>query len=466
MKKHVLYAISILMFGAMCFYSCSQEEPATSGQQGGSDPTPTPPTPPSSTYSYTIPENLPLLPSNTSLSGKTTVKALPKSAKRGVSFSVKNTDDAKVLADFISWDYNWGNKVDVDEVANYFDQHNVDFCPMCWNAGYSESTIRNFVKAHPNTKYLLGFNEPNLKDQANMTPSKAAESWPKVVSLAKDLGLKLVSPAMNYGTVSGYGDPLKWLDEFFKKENCGLETVDAIAIHCYMQYPSAAQWFVEQFEKYNKPIWLTEFCAWEDVPDVAWQKAYCIEMLNYLERQKSVERYAWFIPRGSDATTNKPYNKLLERNSPELTALGRIYAGVPAYRPDLLINANQPVTANSYLEYYDAALDLAPTTDKYEGLQLTLEDEHYVMYQVDVPTKANTFRIRYAAAKPVSLNIFVDNDGEPYYTVSLPATGSVSTWQTFALRNFPIQGKHTIYLQVTPGSVNPLTFGWFDFVNL
>ena len=60
---------------------------------------------------------------------------------------------------------------------------------------------------------ILAYNEPNLTDQANMTPTRASELWPNLVAVAEKLGMRLTSPAMNYGTLAGYSDPEVWLDD-------------------------------------------------------------------------------------------------------------------------------------------------------------------------------------------------------------------------------------------------------------
>ena len=146
------------------------------------------------------------------------VTQLPRSAKRGVAFNFSQAEDLPLLTAAISWDYNWGNDQN-SLAATWMDEEGVDFCPMCWSNNYNADRIRAYVAAHPKTQYLLGYNEPNLTDQARMTPSQAAAQWDKVVALAKELNLKLVSPAMNYGTLSGYNDPIKWLDEFFSLVN-------------------------------------------------------------------------------------------------------------------------------------------------------------------------------------------------------------------------------------------------------
>ena len=222
---------------------------------------------------------------------------MQKSAKRGVSFNFTNIQDLPLLSPAISWSYNWANDQNSTS-ALWFDTNAMDFCPMCWNGSYSADKIRQYVQQHPNTKYLLGFNEPNLTDQCNMTPAQAAGPWQEVVALAKELNLKLISPAMNYGTLAGYHDPIKWFDEFFALPNVSLDDIHAIAIHCYMASPSAVKDYIKKFEKYGKPIWMTEFCAWDPVPsNVEKQMDYMCSILNHMEQNPHVERYAWFMPR-------------------------------------------------------------------------------------------------------------------------------------------------------------------------
>ena len=121
-----------------------------------------------------------------------------KSDKRGVSenqFSMGSMLEA--LEPGVTWYYNWGNTPGKGYENQVIDFEGIEFVPMCWNANYNADAIREYCKSHPQTKYLLGFNEPNFTAQANMTPQKAAEEWPKVKALADELGLKLVSQALN-----------------------------------------------------------------------------------------------------------------------------------------------------------------------------------------------------------------------------------------------------------------------------
>src|SRR6187402_2107716 len=120
-----------------------------------------------------------------------------RSTKRGVGFNFQYVDDVTVLGKGVAWSYNWGYSQNSSFDAAMGDNQ-LDYCPMSWGA-IDKAKIRAYVKDHPNCKYLLAFNEPNLKDQANMTPQQAAANWVDVKAMADELGLKIISPAMNYG---------------------------------------------------------------------------------------------------------------------------------------------------------------------------------------------------------------------------------------------------------------------------
>ena len=387
------------------------------------------------------------------------VDVMPKSAKRGVAFSFTQVTDLPLMSPYISWDYNWGNTPSND-AAMWFDANEMDFCPMCWNGNYNADAIRAFVAAHPNTKYLLGFNEPNLTDQANMTPSKAAELWPPVVALAKELNLKLVSPAMNYGTLAGYSDPIKWLDEFFSQPGVSINDIDAIAIHCYMSSPSAVQGYIEKFEKYNKPIWMTEFCAWDPVPgSVTTQMDYMCAVLNYLEANPKVERYAWFMPRMSGKVESVPYNQLLTHDYPaELTELGKMYCWFSPMDKSVWLRANRPILASEYVAVANNAMPLRPSTDTEvlqqvggKGLMITnFAAGQQLTYQVCVPENSTEFTLRYCGYSNSICEVLVDGVSQNY--IDMPRNGSSTEWIVAKAPLSISEGKHTVTLKLFSGS--------------
>lgn len=387
------------------------------------------------------------------------VDAMPKSAKRGVAFSFTQVTDLPLMSPYISWDYNWGNTPSND-AAMWFDANEMDFCPMCWNGNYNADAIRAFVAAHPNTKYLLAFNEPNLTDQANMTPSKAAELWPPVVALAKELNLKLVSPAMNYGTLAGYSDPIKWLDEFFAQPNVDVNDIYAISIHCYMSSASAVQGYVEKFEKYNKPIWMTEFCAWDPVPgSVTTQMDYMCAVLNYLEANPKVERYAWFIPRSGNKVDSPPYMQLLTHDYPaDLTDLGKMYCWFSPMDKSVWLRANRPILASEYVAVANNAMPLRPSTDTEvlqqvggKGLMITnFAAGQQLTYQVCVPENSTEFTLRYCGYSNSICEVLVDGVSQNY--IDMPRNGSSTEWIVAKAPLSISEGKHTVTLKLFSGS--------------
>lgn len=342
----------------------------------------------------------------------------------------------------------------------WFDANDMDFCPMCWNGNYDANKIRAYVAAHPKTKYLLAFNEPNLTDQANMTPKEAAALWPDVVALAKELKLKLVSPAMNYGTLAGYSNPIKWLDEFFAQPGVSLDDVYAISVHCYMASSSAVQGYIELFEKYNKPIWLTEFCAWDPVPgSVNTQMDYLCAVLHYLESHASVERYAWFIPRSSGKVDSPPYMQLLTHDYPaELTELGKMYCWFSPMDSTVWLRADRPILAHEYMRVANYNMPLRPSTDSQvlaqaggKGLMITnFSVGQQLTYQVYVPEPSSQISLRYCGYSNSICEVTIDGKQSNY--IDMPRNGTTDAWAEASIGQSLSVGRHTITLSLFSGN--------------
>lgn len=261
-----------------------------------------------------------------------------KSPKRGVSennFSMGSMLES--LEPGVGWYYNWGNTPGrgyQDQVISF---EGMEFVPMCWNANYNADNIRNYCKTHPQTKYLLGFNEPNFTKQANMTPQKAAEEWPKVQALAKELGLKLVAPALNYSPNPPYTDPLKWMDEFVAI--VGNDAFDYTAIHSYGGPEVMKKLATDFHDRYGKDVWVTEFCYWpnegnqNDYVSPETQIASMVVALEWLETTPWIFRYAWFKALGnSDSAKGPNYGLLVHEGTGTdpwgLSEQGKVYVGL------------------------------------------------------------------------------------------------------------------------------------------
>ncbi len=256
-----------------------------------------------------------------------------KSAKRGLAYDLSSPADLSALAPGISWWYNWSPRPH-DRVASYdyASLYGVDFIPMVWNANMDDGQLKLYLLAHPNIRYLLVINEPNLVDQANMTPEAAARFWPRLEQISAQTNVKLVGPAMNWGTLSGYGDPVVWLDAFYaayRAQNQNRDPqIDYLAFHWYDYGLSG---MLDRLARYGKPFWVTEFANWHSVDDgvqidsLEKQKQQMAEMVAICENRADVFRYAWFTGRMSD----DPHFSSLLSNEGTLTELGRYYLSLP-----------------------------------------------------------------------------------------------------------------------------------------
>ena len=380
-----------------------------------------------------------------------------KSPKRGICYNSFTEAEMALMGPSISWAYNWG-KTTSNEVATNMAQYGIDYCPMVWSGKPDVAAMQAFIAAHPNVKYLLAFNEPNLTDQANMTPVQAAELWQDVVDAAKVLNLKLVSPAMNYGTLAGYSDPIKWLDEFFAQPNVDIRDIDAISIHCYMASTSALKSFVERFRKYGKPVWLTEFCAWDPAPSsVEKQMDYMCTALNYLEQEPLVERYSWFMLKTSSSLTKVPFNQLVTHDlNPQLTPLGEIYTMFSSFDQTTYLSTCRAIHAGEYAKV-EGDIVLRPTTD-YEvygaagknGLMITdLREGHRLTYYLQVP-KTQTITIHHCGYVDCKVALLVDD--KLTIEADLPRNSSLTEWATTEIPLTMKAGNHTLTLCLTKGS--------------
>lgn len=130
-----------------------------------------------------------------------------KSSKRGIAYDLPSAEDLSVLATGVSWWYDWGLRPNAAVPADYRARYGMDFQPMLWNGNFDSTEVTAWLQSQPDIRHLLLLNEPNLTDQANLTPSQAAALWPRYEAVAAATGVKLVGPAITWGTMTGYADP-------------------------------------------------------------------------------------------------------------------------------------------------------------------------------------------------------------------------------------------------------------------
>ncbi len=337
-----------------------------------------------------------------------TTDAAAKSFKRGVSENAFNLqEEFDVLIPGVSWFYNWGNVPNAN-IADVPSAETIEFIPMCWNANYNADGIREYCKAHPETKYLLGFNEPNFKAQANMTPEVAAEKWPAVKALADELGLELVGPAVNYSPDGPENDPFTWYANFVKL--VGTDAFDYIALHCYSGGTGGMQDMIDRFYAlYGKKIWLTEFSMGGDgginVGSPEAQISSMVQQLEYLEKSDKVFRYSWFIAKGT--TTRSPYIGLIVPKNGygerELTEVGKVYVYMTDFDETVYHGVDDVVSATEYISSQSLVLGSNADSQNPGELEITqFNSGAYADYQFDIPS-----------AGEYTLTLRVSGQGEP-----------------------------------------------------
>lgn len=257
------------------------------------------------------------------------------STKKGVC--VSRYDDgseksAQLLEDLgISWYYNWGAK-------DFAENIDAEYVPMVWGTwSVNAQTLGSIKEGYEagRYKYLLTFNEPDVYTpgvSSGVSVETALDLWPQLEAL----GIPLSSPApTNYAT--------GWLDEFMAGASERGYRVDFLALHCYQVFSDLdavaelRQELIEIYEKYQLPIWITEFAA---IDIWAWgggnnpactQEAavrYTKDVTDMLESLGFVERYAWFID-----NTNSPAEKrdneaqytFLYNNDDTISETGKVY---------------------------------------------------------------------------------------------------------------------------------------------
>jgi hypothetical protein len=262
--------------------------------------------------------------------------AVAKSAKRGIAYDMADPLDFAALSAGVSWWYNWSPQPNSMVPMNYVAQYGMDFYPMLWNGNYDAQAVETYLASNPGIKYLLVLNEPNIVSQANLTPQQAAALWPGFEAIAAHTGVKIVGPAMTWGTMPGYTDPVVWLDAFiaaYQAANDNREPqIDYLAFHWY-DYGLASQ--LDRLTKYGKQIWVTEVANWHSQDDgsqidtLAKQEAQMTDMVATCESRSDVFRYAWFTGRISP----DPHFTSLLGNPGELTGLGQLYLTLPYTSP-------------------------------------------------------------------------------------------------------------------------------------
>ncbi len=381
------------------------------------------------------------------------VQAQTKSNKRGVGFNNLLTGDVQALSPGLTWGYNWGSSGSGNDDA--FKQYGIEYVPMCWS-GVNTAQLVTLLTAHPEIKYILGFNEPNFKSQSNLTPAQAAAKWPALQSIADQFHLTIVGPALNYSPDAPYQDPLKWYDEFFA--DCPDCRVDHIAVHLYMSSVGSIRNSINSYKKYGKPIWLTEFCAWDNGTTEASQEQFMNETFDYLENEPAIFRYAWFKERGYSG--GAPYMQLLNKSlEGVLLPMGDIFTYMSSYDTNFYFTTSQLIPSCQYIDMQGVHVE--KTTDITNEINVTDFDPTYdfVEYNVNIPAAGeyNVFfrdAFQYGDASEVRISVNDVDKGSLLFV-----NNGIGVWNTQQCKATFDAGKQKIKLYFKQGG---LKLNWME----
>lgn len=241
-------------------------------------------------------------------------------AKKGACLGAQSADWADRLRSLnVGWFYQWKSEKTTGSPDG------VEFVPMVFGKPNQITPGVEYVKKEKQAfgfQFLLGFNEPDKEEQANMTVEAALEAWPQLMSTE----LPLISPA----AANPEGE---WMEKFMAGVKERGYRVDYIAIHSYGG-PSASG-FLDKLErvhrKFDRPLWITEFGVgdWQaksvkenkhSAKDI---KDFMKTVLPKLDRLKYVHRYAWFPSSPDDPHLG---TSALFNADGTLTELGEVYA--------------------------------------------------------------------------------------------------------------------------------------------
>ncbi|RAP41731.1 hypothetical protein BYZ73_09015 [Rhodovulum viride] len=224
----------------------------------------------------------------------------------------------------VAWYYTWSDWAlyDADPAPE-----TVGFVGMTWDERLVTPEALERIRASGATA-LLGFNEPDLDRQADMSIAQALDLW----SALEATGLRLGSPAASQDQTLG-GD--SWLGRFVAGAEARGQTVDFIAVHYYSDSGDVAEfeaWLKAVHAQYDRPVWVTEWVLadWTGARSfsAAEQAAFARAATEMMDDLDFVERHAWFAAyEGGDGWY---LNSGLFDAAGNLTEVGRTFADLTA----------------------------------------------------------------------------------------------------------------------------------------
>ena len=385
-----------------------------------------------------------------------------QSKKRGVCENHMSSEDFKALAPGVSWYYNWA--VSTNEFPP--DGVHMDYIPQAWGKQGEVERLDTFLTTHK-VRFVLALNEPNLKDQAFITPEAAATYYKQVKAVADKYNLQVVGPNMSLGSPAD--GSIKAMDPIDKKEVTytfmipylkafysfmGDVPVPAAVFHTYGNIGELKWATGEMYKQFQKPVWITEYAFW-NAPSPQESVKYLIQATDFFESSPNVAGYSFFKERASNNSTNISLLAPVPAPPGQLTALGKVYVNLPVHDADLYYRLPGRLSAGSYVKVINSEIE---QTDDKEikagdiGFDMTSTGPAFLEYNIQVDT-AGSYKLKFRVSdmgKPIDIMA-----GDKVLA-STPAT--VNGWQNVEASVTLPAGPQTIRLH-TGGQ----TVEWIEF---
>lgn len=281
-------------------------------------------------------------------------------SKKGIALGSDMTDKITMKDLNVAWYYNWGT----DPIGTHVDE-GVDHVPMMW--GGAEDNIEAMETFTTESNYFLGFNEPDIKSQANMNFWDATKVWTEYVT---PLNVRKVSPAPaapgggsdwlkkfmfgdyiclnNYLNDGSWGLYKDYEDEASKTWVEGVnDDVDAVVLHYYqgkIDLEGLKKAVNNLWTTYHKPVWITEVSVAGmkgasndfsyEIPERRAEMAEFVKgIVEYCNDLPYVERYCWFSynvqsANDLDGITGSGATAMFDYETGNYTELGRVYSQI------------------------------------------------------------------------------------------------------------------------------------------
>jgi hypothetical protein len=240
--------------------------------------------------------------------------------KKGISLACGYEDLARMARETaaleVAWLWNWGTDPPVFA--------RIESVPTLWDASVIGQPLGG------NSRWLLGFNEPDQYDQANLTPAAAALAWGAV---ERDYPDRLLTSPQVVRPEDHWLE--RWYTAYQAQNGGRAPRVDALAIHTYWgqnraAYEEQVTYYVALAQAWGVPeVWVTEFTLAPELDRTLQATLDDLQAyLDFLDAQPTVTRYAIWTNRVecSNYAPNTFFDTPLYAANGQLTAMGHMYA--------------------------------------------------------------------------------------------------------------------------------------------